>query len=816
MTVLYKKTLRDMWKSKWFLLGVTLVVMFASIIYFGMNSYVDMQQDSLANEYNSRNLADCNLQFQDESISEENATILLSQYEEIESYELRVKTPILLNLTSAISEYCVTIGSGIGIDNNPTRENTVNSLIFENNNTFSSENENTSLYIEKKFGEKNGLKLGDIIEITIFNQIKLFTILDYVSSPEYLIVRDPNLKFNLGYSNYGIAYFSQNVLRSITGKSDIINDIVLKNNDEYKPNSSAIQNIAEEIKKDIETSQNFNVNIYYREDSASFREVKAALDAFDNTKVMMPVLIYLVAGFGTYVILGRLIRNQRQQIGILISMGYKRNGIIMSFYSIVIVIGLIGGIFGIIGGNFMGGIMGKFTSESMGIPRFEPRFQPQYIFSTFLIQFIILTIAVLLPLIKIMKINPAEAIYKDSNIQFKSSTGIFEKINIKIRERSIWLTMSLRNFFRNRTRSISTILMISIGVGLCIGNLALMRALGLSPFQEANIGQEWDYQFMYSEFQDENQIRNNFSQLVGIENIDYVQFQLVVSNLGQYSNESFRLFGINSNFSAINMEYLKGNSSQLVISEGIANKFNLEIGDPFEIRFLENSTTGWSEKSELLNISGIFDSVFTTTIFLEKEQFNNVFESSNNKVNMVYLSVNENWEEKSIVNLGSILSNPHILGYYNLEEQIESQDVYVDGLAPVYIIIGVIELLIMAVLVGNTISINTIERTHELAILSSMGLTNKQINSTLFLEVILFGLIGALLANPIGQYMGNMMINSIINAGDRGQFAIYEADYGEIFSIIAIALLIVILIEWIVKRYYKKLYLPIILNQRIS
>ncbi len=813
MSVLYKKMFRDMWKSKWNLLGIILVIAFSTTIYYGLSSSTSLQKNYIENEYQTKNLAHCELNFENEGIVEANASQILEKYEEIESYELRTKTPILINLTSNISNNYITIGLAIGLERYSQTINPVNTLSLKNNNSFTVENENESIYIENNFAKNNGLEVGDFVQLNIYDQIRTFSILDLTVSPEYYIVRDPNSKFNLGYTNYGIVYISQNVLQSIIGTPNITNNIVIKFEAEYEKDDSIIHNLAIEIRNELEIINNGSIEINDRIDMLSFKEVALVFEGIESYQTSMPILMYLVSAFGIYVILSRLIRNQRQQIGVLISMGVKRKSIFMNYYSIILIIGIIGGILGSILGFFMVQFLGSFYSDSLGMPPVTPIFQPQYMLSSFAIEFIILSIGIILPLKTILKINPAEAIYKDPSIQYNSSNGIFERLNNKLHNHSIWLTMAFRNFFRNSARTISTILIIGIGVGLCIGQIAAMR---LSPIEQYDNFFNWDYNFIMDGFQNENDFKADFNPIEGIDSYDYVQAQEIYSNLGENNNQSFRLLGIESNFTAFTMHFKEGDNTNLVITEAIAKQYDIEVGDNFPLTIRDFSTLD-SQKKITLEVSGIIDSLpYDSMIFINKETFALHSGILKNEVNMIYISTNDQWNDKSANNLNTILSNPHIIEYYNIHEQIDIITRISGGMGNTGTIVSVLELIVMSILVANTMSINAIERTRELAILSSMGIKSKQIKTVIFTEVLLFSTMGCILALFSGHFFGTLLINATINNETNGIYQIYQADYGEIGTILLFSLALIFWIGTLIIRYCKNLKLPKILNQRLG
>ena len=92
---------------------------------------------------------------------------------------------------------------------------------------------------------------------------------------------------------------------------------------------------------------------YERKDQLSTRFVEEEIKGLRASSTIMPGIFLVVAAFVLNVLLGRLIRTERTQIGVLRAFGYTRREIVLHYLGLAVVVGLLGGVVGIALGTWL-------------------------------------------------------------------------------------------------------------------------------------------------------------------------------------------------------------------------------------------------------------------------------------------------------------------------------------------------------------------------------------------------------------------------------------------------------------------------------
>ncbi len=203
--------------------------------------------------------------------------------------------------------------------------------------------------LDSAFAKAHNLKTGDIISIKL-NGIWLRLPIDglalsseqvYAVKNAATIVPDPMI--------YGFVVIHTGALESVYGQK-VYNQISVKT----EPGTELTQVVQ---KADALIGNNL-LGITLQEDSFSVSSVNGRIQQFKTLSFVFPSLFFLVTALITQSTMIRLVESQRMQIGILKALGYSKRSILWHYTSYGVMIGALGSVSGLlIGPNLFGRIL---------------------------------------------------------------------------------------------------------------------------------------------------------------------------------------------------------------------------------------------------------------------------------------------------------------------------------------------------------------------------------------------------------------------------------------------------------------------------
>jgi putative ABC transport system permease protein len=121
----------------------------------------------------------------------------------------------------------------------------------------------------------------------------------------------------------------------------------------------------------------------------------------------------------------------------------------------------------------------------------------------------------------------------------------------------------------------------------------------------------------------------------------------------------------------------------------------------------------------------------------------------------------------------------------NLEEYKKAQTDQVNQFLQIVYVLLALALIIAIVGVVNTLLLSVYERTRELGLLRAVGMSRRQVRSTIRLESVIISLMGTLIGLAIGIIFGWALVTALVDEGITS-FAI---PWSQLFIIVIIAIL---------------------------
>lgn len=442
--------------------------------------------------------------------------------------------------------------------------------------------------------------------------------------------------------------------------------------------------------------------------------------------------------------MGRMVEQQRTQIGTMNALGLKRHKIMRHYISFSLVVSMVGVVLGLLVGTLWGSpaVIGMFANWYV-VPGLHSVFHPMYL----IIAAGIVAVCVLASYIscrKLLRIKPAEALRPAA--PKKGKKCIFERLPFW-KKLSFTSQYNLRDISRAKLRSFMCV------IGTAVGMLLMIYAVGCNEllgsmieinFNRVTVG---EYQIKFSEDAKTETVDDMAEELDG---------EMVMMNQVEVAKEK-------------NAPSDKKKKETVTVLEG-KNLYNiLDLNN--QVKKLTPGTIGISRK-----LAADLDVKEGDTIYWHLYTKNTWYEA---KVGTIYRSLEsqgiaylrEDYEKTGAEYTPSFLmtddkaaKDKADLDYVTgVNSKSEMQAAYESSMEIMNMMVGmmaVFSILMIVVVLYNSGVLSFHERVKEFATLKVLGLRSSKIRRILSMQNLWLSIIGIIIGAPLGNVSLNAMINT--------------------------------------------------------
>lgn len=442
--------------------------------------------------------------------------------------------------------------------------------------------------------------------------------------------------------------------------------------------------------------------------------------------------------------MGRMVEQQRTQIGTMNALGLKRHKIMLHYISFSLVVSVVGVVLGLLVGTLWGSpaVIGMFANWYI-VPGLHSVFHPMYL----IIAAGIVAVCVLASYIscrKLLRIKPAEALRPAA--PKKGRKCIFERLPFW-KKLSFTSQYNLRDISRAKLRSFMCV------IGTAVGMLLMIYAVGCNEllgsmieinFNRVTVG---EYQIKFSEDAKTETVDDMAEELDG---------EVVMMNQVEVAKEK-------------NAPSDKKKKETVTVLEG-KNLYNiLDLNN--QVKKLTPGTIGISRK-----LAAALDVKEGDTIYWHLYTKNTWYEA---KVGTIYRSLEsqgiaylrEDYEKTGAEYTPSFLmtddkaaKDKADLDYVTgVNSKREMQAAYESSMEIMNMMVGmmaVFSILMIVVVLYNSGVLSFHERVKEFATLKVLGLRSSKIRRILSMQNLWLSIIGIIIGAPLGNVSLNAMINT--------------------------------------------------------
>ena len=576
------------------------------------------------------------------------------------------------------------------------------------------------------------MKIGDSIEIIVGEGgSQTLEVVGFANSPLELFYAEPG-SILPQTSTFVVGYLDVEYLATISGNTfDARNtlSIDLKGTPQFDL-SDTDENEGEELqvlKDEISlfmTEAETNGTVADRGD-LSAELLRLDKEGIENSTPFILGVLLFISGLVIAVSLDRLIRTQAREIAVLRTIGASTKDIMFGYLLIPLVLGIPGVLLGaLLGVSSIGSeAFTAFYFSFLGIPVVETH---HYLDIILTISFSALGIIFLFgirPAWKAAKLQPLEILGQETQ---RTPNKIISSLTSKLPP---GIGLGLRSTFRKPARLVVTLLALSLAMVILGGTMMFISGF-TGAFNEAVDEQEnWEYQIA--------------SYPSSIDNItqwamnDTLSFELTLTNQATLSdsNKIFSLKGYDvlseSDDAMHRFNLLDGKIPEqgqivpeVILDEGSAELESYSIGDTLTIDFE-------GEKHDL-KVVGIAREL-TRSVHFHRADLSQIVDAEANGA-LVVLSDEGNIEDIRFSTISIVEKEALVEGFNELIDQQKN------AMQAVYVLGGIMAIAILF----NTLLINLSERDSELATLRVLGASRTRLAVILTVEHTFIGLVGGI------------------------------------------------------------------------
>jgi len=777
MDIILKKAIKDFrnlgWRS-YLIIGTIILSLGGGLgLYYGIRAALpamDMYFDDV-------NHADYTYQLSDDTWITQAQLDGLDNLDEVDEFTGRLLWSVSLQFPDQKDRKYVLL---VGLDSNIEHPDVYDYNIRLGENF--DKDDNISSVIDDVYANKNDIEIGDKIEIDGLNNAKL-RIEGTCNAPEFVyMTSNPEYLFPVEGS-MGVIFLAKDTLKNYiiqyfidlnaTSSEDHTNLITYYKLVDY--NNIAVTfkgDVSEghdEVKKYLRNDCNVEIEKSEKfEDSYAYSLMRA--DVEDTGEIFMILLVFmaLLGGIIVYIIFNRYVNSQKQQIGILLGLGYTRKDIYKYFLFNVLVISVISIPLGIITGFSLGYLMINVMLAEMAnlsVLDFPFIFLPDVLYLGLVVGSLLMFLSTFFSIRKINKQILAELIYEQTEITRK-----IKKVKKSSKSKNIINRLVIRNLFRNPKRIAFTIIAMTFSLLIVSATENLLDSMYYnvdrtfsSEDSDIETSEGWDLNVVFQtsiNLSTQDSLVEKIKSIDGIDDTEvYTKGLILAKAKGEKEDQNLILQGMDVKDSEFHHFSWYGDENQnsapededeIVISSVHMNKLDKKLGDKLTIKNAANEEF----KFKIVGIHA--ELIVTPYITLRAGQ--KVFHNNTNFIDGIYIILDDDADKEDVIEEIYELDNIEVI--FDAEEMNEKAIEFINTFAVVLYVIVFYTLLVSFFIVFYNSVMNIYDKNYEYGILRSLGYSKKSIFRIILTENILQGLIPIILATiftyPLTMQMGQV------------------------------------------------------------
>jgi putative ABC transport system permease protein len=713
---------RDIRQQKWQFTALVVVIFLGVLSYGGMMGMIDDVEASLDNTLDA-------LHFQDFVVTLE-GTAPESVVQDVAG---------VANVQAVTGRLVMDVGLDISEDNQararlvgmPTAAQPPVNQLYVQEGCYLQEGDGLVAVLDHHLAEYYGYGPGTVLHPIVNGERLDVEIVGVAVSPEYLMAVASAENMLPLPSGFAVLFMPQAEVQRLFGAEGTINELnVLLENRSPDDVDRAIAQVEEALYGAPVRS------VVKRADNPSYSLLRLDLEGGREMMGMVPTMFLVIAAMSIYVLLNRMVQAQRPQIGVLKALGYSRWAVMRYYLLYSGLIAVIGSILGFALSYPVGQAFARAYAAEFGLPFVTARFHLAAGLEAIGITLVVALLAGSFPAWASARTAPAQAMRFDPSVALvRGSVPWLERALGLVFHLRTGTKIALRNLFRNRRRTLTTVL------GFVFAFIVLLTCWamfdGMDHMMEVQFQQtdRWDLQAIFSQPQPYalvEQIRG-WAGVRAAEPV--IEFPVTIES-GSESHDAFLVaLAPDSVLHGFRLPKGKTPSEVLVpgralLSPSVSENWGIETGDQVTLQ------TPLGDQQVTVDTSNA--EVMSPGVYVSLDWVQGKLPGSQDLLNGLWLQVDQAHQKdvrRMLYHLPGVAS-------VDLKEEIAAGWQSLMGLY--YVMMGmflVFALVIAAAVIFNTMTVNVLEREREIATMRALGQSRGGLQRMITVENLLVGLL---------------------------------------------------------------------------
>lgn len=436
------------------------------------------------------------------------------------------------------------------------------------------------------------------------------------------------------------------------------------------------------------------------------------IQGFGELAVLFPFLFLGAAMVAAFVIITRLVQEQRQTIGTLLACGVRSRAILLHHLGYGFVPGTIGALVGAISGSLAAAAITRAYTSALDIPITVARFHPATAVGGFVLAVVALTLAAGVPAYRASRIQPAVAMSGGTGPS-SGRASLAERVAPILKRLPASLKLVMRSLGRHPGRSLTTAL------GVILALLMVMISWGMLDTVQVLVDRQFDViQRHDAEVVPAAGLEAAIAaidKVVGVGAVEpIVVAEVEASAGGDHANVGVRGFPAGTRmhrFRAPSGELMALPTEGALVAVSLRDRLGLQVGDALTLRLSDVGT------DTTVRVQGFVDEPLGTWVYVQQPIETDAGAPIEPSVALVQLDEGAD-AASTLTAIEHLPSVAVVVGTRTLEAQVR------DLMSLFYVFVGVMLALgavLAFALIYAAMSVNVAARTRELATLRALG-----------------------------------------------------------------------------------------------
>jgi putative ABC transport system permease protein len=627
--------------------------------------------------------------------------------------------------------------------------------------------------VDESFAKANGLDVGDTVAAQIHGRRQELRIVGIGLAPNYIYALPPG-DLVPDDRRFGIFWMGRKALEAATDRQEAINSLSLT-----LERGASEDDVIRKVDAVLEPYG--GTGAYGREDHLSHAFLDSELKQLDAMTRVIPPIFLFVSTFLVYIVLGRMIRTEREQIGLIKAFGYSGWAIGWHYLKFALAIAVLAILLGSLAGVWMGQKMTELYAEYYRFPFLYYQLSPRVFVTAGALAFGAATLGALGGVRSAMNLQPAIAMLPPPPPVYRA--GAVERFG-RFAGFSALGHMIARHIARWPGRSAITVLGVALSMGLLFATIQFIDATRTMLDQFFARAQHQDLTVTFTEAQNRDAI-HALAQIPGVLRVEATRS---VPAMLRHGARSKRAAIESADPDALLTARIDSRGEKaalppagLILSRHLADQLNARIGESLEVEML-----GGRRTRTVQPIVRIVDEIVGTRAYAAPVTLEEIARDAT-PIGAAQLRIDPAARDAILIRLKDM---PVVLGVTERQAALDRFTELIDS--NILTMIGFYIAFASAIAIGvvyNSARILFSERAHELATLRVLGYQTSEVAVVLLGEVALLVVLALPLGCLLGYGMAQLMIAMFGSDLFRLPYAATRASYGFSAVVVLIAAL---------------------------